>query len=298
MLLAMSSGCSRSVNPQGESVVMFTVNIPNTAKPRTQLVAPEVSPDGRTIAFTAFVGSQSEVYVRSLSEEEGLPLLGGEKTWSSGGFSPDGQFLLVSDLEPPKWLKRVPLAGGLTTPLAEGGNVGATWGANDTIVLGSHDGGLSLIPASSGDRTPLTTLNEGEQGHWLPRFLPSGRAVLFLIQTGDRDAALVGVYDFKTGEQRTLLSGTDAGYAASGHLLFWREGALWAASFDADRLVVTGPPVPVVSEVGADEMGDAWYSVSKEGTLAYIPTVGNGRAQEIILIQNWFGELERLVPTN
>ncbi len=93
--------------------------------------------------------------------------------------------------------------------------MGATWGPNDTIVMGSHDGGLWLRPAAGGERTPLTTLSEGEQGHWLPRFLPSGRAVLFFIQTGDRDTGQVGVYDFDTGERRTLLSGTDPGFAAS-----------------------------------------------------------------------------------
>ena len=294
LVLAVACGRDSSSSTAPPPPTRFAVTGPVDAA----LVAPEVSPDGRAIAFTAFIEGQGQVYVRSLSEVDAVPIRGGENGWTSGGFSPDSRFLLVTESQPPKMLKWVPLAGGQATPVAEAGNVGATWGPNDTIVLGSHDGGLSLIPASGGERTPLTTLNEGEQGHWLPRFLPSGRGVLFLIQTGDRDTAQVGVYDFETGEQRTLLSGTDAGYAASGHLLFWREGALWAVSFDPDRLEVRGTPVPVVDEVGADQMGDAWYSVSREGTLAYIPMVGNRWAQEIILVQNWFGELERLVPTD
>ena len=132
-----------------------------------------------------------------------------------------GNFLLVTDFQPPKMLKRVPLAGGQAMPIAEGGGVGATWGPNDTIVMGSHEG-LWLVPASGGERTPLTTLSEGEQGHWLPRFLPSGRAVLFFIQTGDRDTGQVGVYDFDTGERRTLLSGTDSGLQPAG---IWSSGA-------------------------------------------------------------------------
>ncbi len=267
-----------------------------------QLVAPEVSPDGQTIAFTAFVRRQGQVYVGSLSEVEAEPLRGGENGWSSGGFSPDGQFLLVTEFQPPKMLKRVPLAGGQATPIAEGGNVGATWGPNDTIVLGSHEGGLWLIPASGGEGTPLTTLSEGEQGHWLPRFLPSGRAVLFFIQTGDRATAQVGVYDFDTGERRTLLSGSDAGFAASGHLVFWRDGALWAVRFDPDLLEVSGTPVVVVREVGADRMGDAWFSLSGEGTLAYIPAgqdiAATDTVPEAILVKNWLEELKRLVPTN
>ncbi|MCZ6732905.1 MAG: hypothetical protein O7B27_10215, partial [Gammaproteobacteria bacterium] len=149
--------------------------------------------------------------------------------------------------------------------------------------------------------TPLTTLSEGEQGHWLPSFLPSGRAVLFFIQTGDRDTGKVGVYDFDTGERRTLLSGTDSGFAASGHLVFWRDGALWAVRFDPDLLEVIGTPVVVMHAVGADYMGDAWFSLSGEGTLAYIPAVdgipATDTVPDVIMVKNWFQDLKRLVPT-
>ncbi len=287
---------------------------PATSPPPTRFVVtgppgavafnPEVSPDGQTVAFTVWIRGPNQVgqtYVGSLSEVEAVSLRGGENGWASGGFSPDGQFLLVTDFQEPKMLKRVPLAGGQATPIAEEGNTGATWGPNGTIVMGSHHGGLWLVPSSGGERTPLTTLSEGEQGHWLPLFLPSGRAVLFFIQTGDRDTGQVGVYDFDTGERRTLLSGTDAGFAASGHLVFWREGALWAVRFDPDLLEVSGNPVVVMPAVGADRMGDAWFSVSGEGTLAYIPTpkdsVTTDTVPEVILVKNWSEELKRLVAT-
>ena len=72
--------------------------------------------------------------------------------------------------------------------------------------------------------------------------------------------------------------------------------------FDPDRLEVSGTPVVVVPEVGADRMGDAMYSLSREGTLVYVPA-SEGRAArrtlaapEIVVVQNWFEELTRLVP--
>ena len=265
------------------------------------LVTPEVSPDGRTVAFTAFVGGRGQVYVGSLSDVEAVPLQGGENSWASGGFSPNGQFVLVTESQPPKLLKRVPLAGGPAMPIAEGGNVGASWGPNDTIVMGSEEG-LWLVPPSGGERTRLTTVSEEEEGHWLPRFLPTGRGILFFIQTGDRDTGRIGVYDFDASARRTLLAGTDAGFVASGHLVFWREGALWAVRFDPDLLEVTGPPVVVVQDVRADRMGDAMYSLSAEGTLADIPVRESTAAERasatpaVILVQNWFEELTRFVP--
>ncbi len=265
------------------------------------LVRPEVSPDGETIAFAAFVArGHGLVYVGSFSNVEAVPLQGGDYSWPSGGFSPDGKFLLVTDFQPPKMLKRVPITGGQAMPIAVAGNHAATWGPNDNIVMGSNEG-LWLVAASGGERTALTTLAEGEQGHWLPRFLPHGRAVLFFILTGDRDTGQVGLFDFENGERRTLLSGTASAFAPSGHLVFWRDGALWAVRFDPDLLEISGTPVVVVRDVGADYMGDAWFSVSVEGTLAYIPTpkdsVTTDTVPEVILVKNWSEELKRLVAT-
>jgi hypothetical protein len=120
--------------------------------------------------------------------------------------------------------------------------------------------------------------------------------VLFFILTGDRDTGQVGVYDFETGERRTLLTGTASAFAASGHLVFWRGGELWAVRFDPELLEISGTPVVVVQGVGADRMGDAWFSLGAEGTLAYIPSGESKSVPEVILVRNWTEDLQRLVP--
>ncbi len=123
-----------------------SVSLP--APPGTRmLVAPEVSEDGRTLAFTIFAEEwQGSVHVASLAELSTGPLRGGKFVWSSGGFSPDGRFLLVSQLDPPKMLMRIPYEGGEGIPIAASGNVGADWGPDNNIVIGSEKSGLRLVP--------------------------------------------------------------------------------------------------------------------------------------------------------
>ena len=135
-----------------------------------------------------------------------------------------------------------------------------------------------------GGRKPLTKVTEGEVGHYHPTFLPSGSAVLFHVFSGVGSESHVAVYDFNTGERRTLLSGTSPQFAASGHLVFWREGALWAVPFDPDRLTVQGDPLPIEHEVQANPSGVADYTLGEDGLLVYAPATGVPQGVQNMLV--------------
>jgi serine/threonine-protein kinase len=63
-------------------------------------------------------------------------------------------------------------------------------------------------------------------------------------------------------------------WAASGHVAYQQgvDGPLIALPFDPDRLVATGPPVPVLSDLGARISFQArMFSIADDGTLAFIP---------------------------
>ena len=140
------------------------------------------------------------------------------------------------------------------------------------------------MPVSGGERTPLTTVTEGEVGHYHPKFLPSGTAVLFSVFSGVGSESQVAAYDFDTGERRTLLPGTSPQFAASGHLVFWREGALWAVPFDPDRLEVQGDPLPIEHEVQANPLGFADYTLGEDGMLVYAPATGVSQGPQRTLV--------------
>ena len=219
-----------------------------------------ISPDGRTVAF----GQEGTIYVRELDQLEAVPVSGVETVRTMDGFSPDGEWLLISDEES---LKRVPLAGGPVVTVEDLVGPSRDWGPGDLIVRGGNTG-LWIVSPSGRDASQLTVLEPGlEVMHANPTFLPNGRAVVF-ERHSDR-APEVAVAELDTGEVRSLLPGSNPHVTTSGHLVFWREGTLWAAPFDEGRLAVRGDAVPVIEGVATQPLGGALYDLSTDGTLLY-----------------------------
>ena len=120
----------------------------------------------------------------------------------------------------------------------------------------------------------VTTIDTASHAfaHLNPSLLPNNRGLLFSIWYGptrqsDTDIAIA---DLETGRFRILQRGTRARYVPTGHLLIARaDGSLAAVPFDQDRMVATGPAVPVIT--GLATVGGALvdYDVSEFGTLVY-----------------------------
>jgi len=236
---------------------------------------PIVAPDGRTVAFAGIRDGQQQVYVRVLDSLEAPPVRGTEGG-TPLGFSPDGQSLLVGVREAPQRIVRVPLDGGLPVTISEGqASLGASWGPDGTIVIGSA-AGLSIVSAAGGEPQPLTTPADDDAMHARPQFLPNGRAVLFSLRT---PAEQVAVYSLDTDEYEVLFPGVAPRYMPSGHLVFARGSTLWAVPFDADGLTLQGEPVPVVEDVSVGSTQVSLFDVSRDGALVYVPggSVGTRR---------------------
>jgi eukaryotic-like serine/threonine-protein kinase len=273
---------------------------PRPAAPfgRSSLAAFAFTPDGRSIVFAGAEGAGRRLYRRVLDQTEAAAIAGTE-----GGaapfISPDGGWIGF-------WaggaLKKVPVGGGAAETLHdlratafadavamgwsnELGSVtdlfyGAAWLADDRIVYGRFAGGLWAIPSSGGAPRRLTDTDEGELAHRMPRALPGGGAILFTVQAsllGELTAIDALVLD--TGERRRLVErGSDARYAA-GHLLFAREGALFAVGFDPASLAVHGEPFRVLPDLmhavhgnsPGVSSGAAQFDLSADGMLAFLP---------------------------
>ena len=84
----------------------------------------------------------------------------------------------------------------------------------------------------------------------------------------------IAVHSLETGERRTLIQyGTHARYVPTGHLVYASEDELVGKRpLICLSFQLTGPPAIVFRAIGVDPNGEALFSVSESGSLAYIPS--------------------------
>jgi serine/threonine-protein kinase len=105
--------------------------------------------------------------------------------------------------------------------------------------------------------------------------LPVNKAILFTIAKGGSwdDAQIVG-QRLDTAERKVVIDGgTSPRYLSTGHLIYVHGGALMAIAFNPQTLQVSGKAVPLVQGVLMEARdGSSQYSISRNGTLVYVPT--------------------------
>ena len=240
-----------------------------------------LSPDGATLAFSAQQGGQTRLFIRKLEELRAAPLAGTENA-NYPFFSPDGRWL---GFFAGGKLKKVSVTGGAAVNLcdAELGR-GGTWADDDTIIFSptsANNTTLLRVPAAGGTPAAFGTLSQGATTQRWPDALPGGKAVLYTEHSGTTgfDEANIVVASVsadasaKAGPSKVVVPGAYYGrYVPSGHVVYIKQGTLFAVPFDPVRLETTGPAVPAVEGLmSSPSSGGAQVAFSSEGTLAYVP---------------------------
>ena len=259
-----------------------------------------VSPDSRLLAFTARQSANEpwRLYLRPLDALEATPLSGTEFA-SNPFFSPDSRWL---GFFAGGKLKKVGVAGGAPVTLCDApDNRGGAWSEDGTIVFMPRSAfgmGLWRVSSEGGKPEALTTADQSEgptMDRW-PQALPGGKAVLFMagVGVGDYESANILVQPVPRGPRKILhRGGYYPRYLRSGHLVFVREGTLFAARFDPQRLELLSAPAPVVPGVRSDpDLGLALFAVSDAGTLVFAA----GRARRLASSIEWMGADGRKEP--
>jgi eukaryotic-like serine/threonine-protein kinase len=231
--------------------------------------APAISPDGRRLVFVGHdANGRQLLYKRAfdvatsaepVANTDGASLPFWSPNSQSVGFFAQGR------------LKRVDLETSQIQTLADaGGPRGGTWNQDDVILYVPRPAtGVYRVSAAGG---PATQVKIDAAGAWFPSFLPDGRHFLVFSPAPaepENSGVFVASLD-SSAAKRLVTARSRAVYAAPGYLLFWREGALLAQAFDANRLEVRENPVSVANDVGLNSVtNQGLFSVSNSGTLVF-----------------------------
>jgi serine/threonine protein kinase len=255
-----------------------------------------ISPDGRRVVFSARLGDDKALWLRSLATDDLVQLRGTENGvspfWSpdssSVGFFADGRLKRLDvgapGARPRDWV------GEAVTLCEARSQRGGTWGPDNTIVFSPASGGLRRISANGGTAEEFTDQEPGEGAHFRPQFLTGTRHVLYRVTSGNGRNNRYYVTSLDSSERKQIAT-LDSGNVvyAQGHLLFMESNTLMAQPFDTKNLAVTGAPRPVANGVllstGSLPVFGV-FSVSRTGRLVYL-SQGSDNNAPMTVIANW-----------
>ena len=131
-------------------------------------------------------------------------------------------------------MKKISVDGGAAIVLCNASySYGGSWGEDGNIIAALNStGGLSRVPSTGGQPTPVTELTNGEITHRWPQVLPGSKAVLFTAYSVliGFDAANIEIMSLADHRRKTLVRGGTFGrYLPSGHLVYVNTGTLFSA---------------------------------------------------------------------
>ena len=242
-----------------------------------------LSPDGSRLVYAI---GEGQLMVRATDRLDGETLRGIVSA-RAPFISPNGEWIGFFD---GAQIKKVIMTGGPPISLCgySGTPRGGSWGSDGRIVFATTNPstGLVSVAQDGGEPVVLTKpdVTKGELDHLFPSVLPNGRGVLYTVsRTGSE--VQVAVLDLSSRQQKILIrGGSHAEYVETGYLVYASGGRLHAVRFDPIRLGVLGDPRPLPEPITVLPTGAAEFSVSRTGTLAYVPAGEYGSAVNRTLV--------------
>jgi Tol biopolymer transport system component len=179
-------------------------------------------------------------------------------------------------------LRKVPVEGGAPIVVMEselGGNFGASWAADGSILL-ARAGGVFRLPPGGGTTARIFEARPDEAIYG-PQLLPDGEHLLLTVTTAtgpDRwDHGQIIVHGLSSGTRTVLIDGgADGRYLSTGHVVYAVGSTLFAVPLEVRSLTLAGSSTAIVhgisrSSSSGKRTGAAHVAISNNGTLAYLP---------------------------
>ena len=232
------------------------------------------SPDGRrAVIVGATPGERSRLWLVSLVDGTVAPIAGTEAAFGPA-WAPDGQRLLFNVAEQ---MRVMNTDDGVSRAIGDVG--GASWSPGDVVLFGRPRSSIQRRLASGGPTTVVID-RKGSEYLGFPWFLDDGRRFIYRksdLDKPDTDGIYLSSIDGQAPERILADSqATNINVAyASGALLYVRDTSLVAQSIDLEARV-PGPAVTIAENVDTWGGQGSAYSVSRTGTLVYLPSAVQG----------------------
>jgi serine/threonine-protein kinase len=269
-----------------------------------------LSPDGRRIAYS-LSGTETHIWIHDLARDTATRLMSeGMAQWAL--WTPDGERLVFD------WLKtgvpniyRQPVDGSSPMErLTESEHFqwpGSLSPDGETLAFVEQHAETSsdIYFLNIRDRRATPFLNSRFFEAY-PEISPDGRWIAYVTDESGREEVYVQAFPGLRGKwQISHEGGNEPLWAPNGRQLFYRSAGLgnqvWVVDVEAESGFSAGKPRLLFDLPGYVSGGPIRiWDISQDGRRFLMAKLGESRSQpitEIILVQNWFEELKRLVPT-
>ena len=184
--------------------------------------------------------------------------------------------------------------------------------APDDLAFGSAIGGASGDVVAGGLVESYTDDDGAIEGGLLPAVDPSPPRsrpewLAYVSDESGRDEVYVRPYPIRPGEEYTISTSGGQGpvWSRDGRELFYQDGEqMMAVAVETGETFRPSEPEPLFAEryeLPLPNSAAANYDVAEDGRFLMMKgaSTDDGQASaQLVLVQNWFEELKRLVPAN
>ena len=266
---------------------------------------PALSPSGRQVAIAiAPPGETRDVWVLDLVRGTRTPITSGGANDFAPLFTPDGRHIIYESERPAFDLyMRLADASAPATPLLispHDKSPGSITPDGSTLLF-SH----SLLPSQlwtvelgdSSSARPLLASDDG--GLEKPRVAPSGRWLAYTSGESGRPEVYISPYPDVAGSRRQVSAdgGDDPRWTRGGRELVYRSGQRMMSVAVNPVSGELGTPTELFSGAFATSTFGSNYDVTPDGERFLMLRRPPGtEPRQVVVVTNWFDELERLVP--
>jgi dipeptidyl aminopeptidase/acylaminoacyl peptidase len=285
--------------------------------PIRQYEGPELSPDGRRVAVSVAEGTSTDLWVYDVTNGASLRLTrNGTFAWKSPIWSPDGQRIYFGEASPATGavdVYSVPADGSgdpeqmLSTETSDHPAGVSPDGSTLIFRRVFADGPADVIAVRLQGEPAETRVLGGDFVSGNASMSPDGRwLAYFSDESGQRE---VYIQPYPGPGPKTPVSiggGQEVRWSDDGSELYYRNGqSIMAVSVQTGSTLSVGQPRPLLADDyrnGFAINGTREYDVAPDGRFLMMregivdPDADPDQYDHLVLVDNWFDELRRLVP--